>query len=369
MHLSNESLRSSELYTPGLSREFVARKWSVPLDEVAKLGSAENPFGPSPKALDAVLTAAQRIDIYPEWTAAPLREAIGARYGFDPRWVICGAGETEILSWLIRAYAGPGEKVLMYEPCFPIYFMAAEADARVPVSVPMGSTFEFRVDRYIEALTDDIRIAFITHPHSPSGKLMDEADIRRICEASRGKLLVLDEAYIHFTRTDGCMHLAREFDHVIVLRTFSKAFGLAGLRAGFGIAHPDILRPLMAIKPTWNMGQMQIAGAMAALGDNKHVERTVQMICEMREHVTERMASLKNFRIVGNSRANFFMVEILASHMDSTGVFDALLSKGVVVKDCSVSFRGLGKRYLRVDVSLQQHMDRFVDALSDLDAP
>lgn len=368
MYLSNSALATCETYTPGLSREFVSEKYAVPLEDVAKLGSAENPFGASPMAAAAVEKAITRMDMYPEWTARALREKIGMKYGVDAERVICGAGETEIMSWLIRVFASPGEKLLMYEPCFPIYHMTSEAEGRVTVGIPMGPEFEFRIDAYIAALQDDIRIAFLTTPHSPTGKLMDEADIRCVIEAAGDTLVVVDEAYIHFSKTDGNIHLALEYDNVIVMRTFSKAFGLAGLRAGFAVAHPGIIRPLMAVKPTWNMGVLQVAGAAAALDDDAHVERTVNMIVEMRDYVTERLRGLNGFRMVPGSRSNFFMVEIVDDRMDSTSVFNGLLERGVIVKDGSVSFRGLDNKYLRIDVNFQKHMDRFVDALADLEA-
>jgi len=367
MYLSNPALASDETYVPGLSREHVAEVYGVPIGNVAKLGSAENPFGPSPLAARAVTEAVARMDIYPNWTAEPLREAIAAKYGHAPEEIICGAGETEIISWIVRTFAGPGDGILMYEPCFPMYHLSADAEGRRPVYVRMGEGFDFRIDAYIAAIKDDIRIVFLTNPHSPSGILMDLNDIRRVCRAAGERLVVLDEAYIHFSRTEGGISLLGEFDNLIVLRTFSKAFGLAGLRIGFGIAKREIIRPMLAMKPTWNMGQLQIAGGVAALGDDDHVHRTVEMICEMRAYVSDKLSRLNAFRMVPGSRSNFFLVEILDPAQNSTQVFEALLAKGVIVKDCSVSFRGLGKRYLRVDVSLRQHMDRFVDALSSLD--
>ena len=191
--------------------------------------------------------------------------------------------------------------------------------------------------------------------------------VSRICRAAGERLVVLDEAYIHFSRTNGGISLVNEFDNLIVLRTFSKAFGLAGLRLGFGIGQPDTIRAMLALKPTWNVGQLQIAGGIAALDDNTHMDRTVDMICEMRAYVTKQFKHLNSFRIIPGSRSNFFLVEILDPAQDSTGVFEALLKRGVIVKDCSRSFRGLGKRYLRVDVSLKKHMDRFVEALAELD--
>lgn len=370
IQVSSPALLVEEAYTPGLSRDFVAKTYGVPIDDVAKLGSAENPFGPSPLASAAVLEASTRIDNYPEWTARAFREAIAAKYGFEPDRVVCGCGETEVISLIIRAFAKAGDRIQMYEPCFPLYHIFAENEGRVPVYVKMGPDFDLVIDRYIETLkTAKPAIAFITNPHSPSGKLTAESDIRRICEAaSPDTLVVLDEAYIHFSETPGSIALTREYENLIVLRTFSKAYGLAGLRLGFGVAqNRKLITPLMTMKPTWNLGQMQIAGGAAAVADDAHVARTVKTIVEMRAYITERLKGLNRFRMVPGSRSNFFLLEITDDSLDSTRAFQALLNHGVIVKDCSVSFRGLDKRFLRIDVSLKKHMDRLADALKAID--
>jgi histidinol-phosphate aminotransferase len=371
MQVSSPTLLGQDAYTPGLSREHVAQKHGVPLEEVAKLGSAENPLGPSPAAAAALDQARARIAQYPEWTSAALRQAIAARYGFEADNVICGAGETEVISFLLRAFAGAGEPVLMHEPCFPIYHIFAENEGRIPVYVPMGPDFDLGIDRYIAAMRQARpRIAFVTNPHSPTGRFVEQAEMRRICEAAgEDTLVVSDEAYIHFTETEGAMELAREYRNLIVLRTFSKAFGLAGLRIGFGVAgNRELIRPLLNLKPTWNLGHLQVAGGAAAIGDDAHVRRTVAVIVEMRAYVADRLAGLNRFRLVPGSRSNFFLLEVLDPGLTSTQVFEALLERGVIVKDGSVSFRGLGDRYLRIDVSLKRHMDRLVWALKDIEA-
>ena len=119
--------------------------------------------------------------------------------------------------------------------------------------------------------------------------------------------------------------------------------------------------------PTWNMGQLQVAGGIAALDDHQHVQRTVSMIVEMRGYVADELATLNSFRVIEGSRSNFFLLEIVDTTLDSTKVFAGLLERGVIVKDCSVSFHGLGDRYMRIDVNLKKHMDRLVDALADLE--
>lgn len=365
MPLAHPGLKNPEYYVPGLSRDWVAQRYGIAPSEVAKLGSAENPLGPSPRAVAAVREAAERLDLYPSWTADPVREELARTYGGEPEQYVVGAGETELISFLIRAFVEPGGKVQMPRPCFPIYHLFAEAEGRQAVMVDTVD-MAVDVDAYVAAVEPDTRLVFVTVPHSPSGTWLDEVALRRVIEAAPHALVVVDEAYMHYSGTEGHLHLAREYPHVMVLRTFSKAFGLAGLRVGFGTADRAVIDPLLAVKPTWNIGQLQLAGAVAALGDTEHVSRTVDLIAVQRDRVASRMASMQRFRMVPGSRANFFLVEILDPGLDSTTVFEGLLRRGVVVKDGSVSFRGLDHRYLRVDVNLAEHMDRFVAALEDL---
>jgi histidinol-phosphate aminotransferase len=365
---SSEALVSGEVYVPGLPKEYIVTKFGIPADDIAKLASAENPHGASPKAMAAVEEARQRLDIYPDWTARGLREAIAAKYGFDPEGVVCGSGETEVISMVIRAFAAPDEAVLMHAPCFPLYRIYSNAEGRRPVYVPMGKDFDLQIELYLETLKKSApKIAFITNPHNPSGKMLSEPDVRRVLEAAPAHtLVVLDEAYVHYAETEFGLGLLREYRNLIVLRTLSKAFGLAGLRVGFGIsANLDLIRPLRLIKPTWNMGQMQIAGGIAGINDDEHVNRAVKTVVEMRKYVTDGVDRIEGFRAVPGSRSNFFLTEILNPALDSTRVFNELLKRGVIVKN-GVDIDGLGPRYLRVDVNLKKHMDRFLWALGDI---
>jgi histidinol-phosphate aminotransferase len=367
--VSFPALVDGPVYVPGLPREYVAERYGIPLDDIAKLGSAENPHGPSPKAAQAIAASNLKLDIYPDWTAKPLREAIGTRFGVDPDCIVCGAGETEVISLVIRAFAAPGEAILMHDPCFPIYRIFSACEGRKALLSPMGKDFDPQVDDYVARLAQHRpRIAFITNPHNPAGVLVDEPGVRRICEtAGKDTLVVLDEAYIHYSETDGLLKLLPEYDNLIVLRTFSKAYGLAGLRVGFGIAaDPELIRPLRNIKPTWNMGHAQMIGAAAAVFDDDHVKRAVATVVESKRHVAQEMARMNRFRMVPGSRSNFFLTEILDPDLDSTAVFNRLLARGVIVKD-GKDIEGLGTRYLRVDLNLRKHMDRFLGALREIE--
>ncbi len=369
MQYAHPGLATPEYYVPGLATDAVAVRYGLDPAEIAKLGSAENPLGPSPLARAAVADELGSLQLYPSWTAEPLREKIADTYGYLPEQVICGAGETEIISLVIRSFCEPGGEILMPGPCFPIYHLFAEAEGRVPVLAQRATdraTMALDVDAYIEHITPHTRIVFVTNPHSPSGTWLTEADVRRIVEAAPHALVVLDEAYVHYSDTPGYIHLAADYEHLAVLRTFSKAFGLAGLRIGFGIAATRIIDAMLAVKTTWNLGRLQIAGGIAALDDDDHVRRTVDTILAGRAYVQDRFDELDRFRMVPDSRSNFFLIEILDPTTDSTRVFDGLLERGVIVKDGSVSFRGLDHRFLRSDVNLKEHMDHLVAALADL---
>lgn len=366
--ISNEALVTGDVYVPGLSAEYVHETYGVPLNEIAKLASAENPHGASPKAAAAIEQSRSQLDIYPDWTARKLRTAIGTRYGLDPDKVVCGSGETEVISMVIRAFAAPDEPILMHNPCFPIYRIYTANEGRQPVFAPMGKDFEPMIDEYIRLLKDGPQIAFVTNPHNPSGRGISEPDLRRICEAApKETLVVFDEAYIHYSGSEGGMHLLKEYNNLIVLRTMSKAFGLAGLRVGFAISdNAELIRPLMRIKPTWNMGNMQIAGGAAGIADSGHVERAVKTVAESRGFLTIEMQKLNRFRMVPGSQANFFLTEILDPDLNSTDVFNSLLSRGVIVKD-GTDIPGLGDRYLRVDFNLRKHMERFLWAIREIE--
>ena len=369
MRLSHPALIDPEFYVPGLPADYVAARYGISVADIAKLGSAENPLGASPLAVQAIQERLSDLHLYPSWTAEPLREKISQTYGFEPERVMCGAGETEVISWIIRACCEPRGRIQMPGPCFPIYHLFAEAEDRVPVLVHHATdraTMAVDVDAYIDAIGDDTRIVFVTNPHSPSGTWMTEHDIRRIVEAAPAALVVLDEAYVHYSGAAGYIHLADDYPNLVVLRTFSKAFGLAGLRVGFGVGPKPVVEACLAVKPTWNMGVLQTTGAAAALDDTDHLDKTVAVISEGRTHAQARFEELDRFRMVPDSRSNFFLVEVLDPDTDSTEVFDQLLERGVIVKDGSVSFRGLNGRFLRCDANLPERMDRLVDALADL---
>ena len=355
-----------EPYTPGMNAGQVAAEFGVDPADVVKLGSGENPFGPSPAAVDAIAGALSRLHQYPEWTAHELRKAIAAQEGVDPAQVICGAGETELISALIRVFAGAGDEILMHHTTFPVYHLYAETERRRPVFAGDGSGLVMGVDDLIAKVGDRTRVVFLTSPHNPSGRVVPLADVRRVCTGAPDALVVVDEAYIHFSEQETAVGLLPEFANAIVLRTFSKAYGLASLRVGFGIAAPEIAGLLMRVKPTWNLGHVQVAGAIAALGDREHVVRTTETIKKNRRWTAEEIAGIPGLSVAEESQANFVLVRLEDPRLTATGVHHEMARRGLGIKDCSASYLGLGDRYVRIDIADEPVMRRLVTVLREV---
>jgi histidinol-phosphate aminotransferase len=355
-------------YAPGLSAQDVASEFGVSPSEVVKLGSGENPFGPSPAAARAISEDLGSLNRYPEWTSAELRCKVAGLFDVSEEEVVCGAGETEIISCVIRAFARPGDEILMHKPTFPIYHLYAEAEDRRPVFADPGDLPTLSADDLLEQINERTRAVFLTSPHNPSGRVLELDDVRRVCRAASQALVVMDEAYIHFSDRISALRLLPECPNLMVLRTFSKAYGLASLRVGFGIAGEEVVRILMRIKPTWNVGALQTAGAVAALDDEEHVERITQIVGKMREVAYREIDSLGGFSVIKGSQANFVLVRLDDPSLNSTEVFRRLARQGLVVKDGTVSYIGLGTRHLRIDVGVEEVMDRLVEALRTISA-
>jgi histidinol-phosphate aminotransferase len=358
-------LEPIQSYVPGMRIADVVRRYGLKAESVAKLASAENPLGPSPKAMAAIEKALNEMSLYPDWRAESLREAIGRHHGVQPERVFVGCGETELISFLIRAFSEQGDEILFPIPTFPIYEQASLVERRQPRWIEMDEDFRIDPERLLHAVTGKTRLLILTSPNNPLSTTIPGETMQYLLEHLSPQVLVLlDEAYVDYADDATKPGLLERTPNLVVLRTFSKIYGLAGLRVGFGIAHEIMVRAVMKIKPAWNMGSLAAAGAMAALDDREHYQRTRALIQENREYLLNRLADFPNVSVVMIPQANFVCIRIEASRKTSSEVFEGLLQGGVIVKDCSVSFKGLGNRYIRVDVGLKQKMDQFLAQFS-----
>ncbi len=352
-------------YVPGLRIPEVVARYGIPAGKIAKLASAENPLGPSPMAVRAIENALGELALYPDWRAEKLRHAIAKHNHVRMEQVIAGCGETELISHIIQAVSEQGDEILFPVPTFPMYEQTALVERRRPISVSMDNDFRIDPEKLLQAVTKRTRVLILNSPNNPLSTVIEQDKLRYILDhITPAVVVLLDEAYVDYSDTGTQAGLLHQYPNLVILRTFSKIYGLAGLRVGYGMAHEAIVQALMKVKPTWNMGILAVAGATAALEDKGHYDKTRNLIQEQRDYLIKKLSEFSKVSVVMKPQANFLCLQILDPALNSTGVFEGLLRGGIIVKDCSVSYKGLGDRFIRVDVNLKPKMDQFLSRLA-----
>ena len=275
--------------------------------EPLKLSSNENPFGASEAARAAYLAAAATLHRYPPTDHAALRAAIGEVHGLDPARVICGAGSDEIITFLCQAYAGPGDEVIHTQHGFAMYRISALAAGATPVEAPERERV-VNVDAILAACTERTRLVFVANPANPTGTMLSEAEVARLADGlPEDALLVLDGAYAEFAEGyDGGAALIGARRNVVMMRTFSKLYGLGGLRVGWGYGPAEVIAVLNRVRGPFNLGVSQLAAAEAAVRDRGWVEFCRRENARLRVWLAEALRSLGLG--VDESHANFVLV-------------------------------------------------------------
>lgn len=298
--------------------------------DVLKLSSNENPFGPSPSAVAAISAAVSDMHRYPSTDHANLRVAIGEVHGLDPDRIIIGVGSDEILTLLSMAYAGPGDQVLYPEHGFSLYKIIALAAGATPVvAVEDGRTVD--VEALLSAVSSATRLVYLANPANPAGTMIADADIARLADTLPDQcLLVLDGAYAEFADGyDGGASLVSARENIVMTRTFSKIYGLGGLRVGWGYAPQNIIDVLNRIRGPFNMSSVALAGAEAAVRDQAFVEKCREINADERARLT---GGLHQLGIqCDESHANFILARF-ADEADAVAADAHLKAAGILVR-------------------------------------
>ena len=315
-------------YVPGRSTTDDGRK-------VAKLSSNENPLGTSPHARAAFESAGHRLERYPDASATELRDALAERYGLDPARIIYGNGSDEVLHLAAGAFAGPGDEVIFVHYGFAVYEIAARRVGATVVVAP-EKDYATDVDAVLACVTDKTRIVYIANPNNPTGTYASREEIARLHAGLPGNvLLVLDHAYAEYIEGDagdGGMALAESASNVLVTRTFSKMYGLAAERIGWGYASAPIIEAMHRIRLPFSITIAGTAAAIAALGDTDFVEHTKAHNAEWRRWFSDEIAKLGNagLRAVP-SQANFVLV-LFEGELTAEVAYKGLMDAGYIVR-------------------------------------
>jgi histidinol-phosphate aminotransferase len=327
---------------------------------VLRLSANESPLGPSPLAVAAIRREAERTHLYPDGGAPALAEAVAGALGVAPTHLLFGNGGDEIITLVTRALLEPGDEVVVPEPSFEPYTTATRLAGGTVVSSPLRD-YRIDLDDVLARVGARTRLVCLTSPHNPTGTVLERGAWERFCaRCSQDVLVLLDEAYVDFIETpaaaaDGLATLAARPGSLVLLRTFSKIAGLAGLRVGYAIASPEVIRQLERVREPFNVGRLAQAGAAAAVGDHAHREATRRLVWAERRALAAAFAA----RGLGHppTESNFFLVRLGGS---SASVVAALRARGVLVRDgTAVGY----PEHLRISVGTPDQNARLLDAL------
>ena len=307
-------------YEPGMTPELAGRRFG-PLS-FAKLSSNENPYGPSPRAVEAAIHALAHPETYPDSTSTELRRALADHLGAPLERVAAGPGSEALIDYFFRAYLSPGDSLLLSRPTFPSYEIFARSAGAEIIDVPRTAAFEIDVTAVTAALRRRPKAMALCTPNNPTGNRTSRADLRAILAATPLETFVLlDEAYQEFHDEPGALDLLEAWGGVFLLtRTFSKAYGLAGLRIGYAVAsEPGVLAALERLRPAFNLTSASQGAAVAALDDRNHLRKGVEAIVTERDRMERALSDAGIFHT--SSQANFVFVRSPGNEVPDTRVY------------------------------------------------
>ena len=351
-------------YNAGLSSDAVRERYGV--TEIARLASNENPYGASPAVARALVDLAARVGTYPDANCTALRAAIAARTGVAPERIVVGNGSEDILQMLCQAFLSQGDRVLTQRPAFGLHEIYPRMMGAQVELLELTPELGFDVEAWCAALARAPKIAMLANPSNPVGCMFDAAAFQRLLAATpAGTLLVVDEAYVEYARlTPGypdVLPMLRDWGGAwIVLRTFSKAWGLAGLRVGYGLASDAALVQLLdRVRTPFNVNHAAQTAALAAWGDEDFMRRGVTETVRLRGRLAARLAALPGVR-VAPSATNFLFLDL---GRPNAPVNEALLAQGLIVKP----WKEAGfEHFIRVSIGTEAENERFARALEGI---
>lgn len=348
-------------YAPGLSIDEIREKYG--LSRVIKLASNENPLGVSPLVQKALRDQSAGVFRYPRSGSPELRAALAAHLDVPEEWIVAGNGSDEIIDLLIRVAARPGrDHILIFDPSFSMYRLLARLSGVEIRTVPLDGDFHFPWDRLLQAVTEQTALVFVTTPDNPTGFAPSVRELEAIARQLPSRtLLVVDEAYMDFAAPmDQYSLLARlrDFPNVVVLRTFSKLYGLAGLRLGYGVMPPWLADALIRVKPPFSVNILAEVAGLAALRDGHFVQASLECVQTGRAWLTTELTRL-GCRVFP-SQANFLLFKPTHDALSALDVFQKLLEQGVIIRP--LKSYGM-EMYLRVTVGTEEENRIFVREL------
>lgn len=348
-------------YVPGKPVEELAREFGLNPADIVKLASNENPLGPAPSVLKAVQQALPELTRYPDGNGFTLKQALSERFGFDLSMITLGNGSNDVLELIGRAFAMPGVDVMFSQHAFAVYPIVTQAVGANPIQVP-ARNWGHDLPAMAAAVTPATRLVFIANPNNPTGTWFERAEFEAFMgSVPENVLVVLDEAYTEYVEAGEALNgfdYIERYPNLIVCRTLSKAYGLAALRVGYCISHPQVADVLNRVRQPFNVNSLALATAVAALADDNYLAESRQLNREGMQQLEQGLRALGLQWIP--SRGNFVAVDL---GRDAAPIYQGLLRAGVIVRPVGGYEM---PNHLRVSIGLPGENQRFLEALAQV---
>ena len=352
-------IRGLQAYPPGKPIAELERELGI--SGAIKLGSNESPLGPSPRALEAVVDGLRELNRYPDGSCYYIREALAKRLGVSGEHLLFGAGSDELLEMFVKVFVDPGDEVVFFWPSFAMYPIVTQGMGGVARSVELSAPFELDVARLLEAVNQRTKLVFIANPNNPTGTSIGDLELETLLSGMPAEaIVVLDEAYVEYVRRPDrarTLERLRDRHNLVSLRTFSKIYGLAGLRIGYAVGSPELIEVMERARHPFNVSSVAQAAALAALEDEGHVNAVRELTHDGLEQLESGLQALGLECIP--SDANFVLVNV---GQDGVELDRRLQRRGVIAR----SLRPFGlTHYLRVTAGLPDENARFLETLRE----
>ncbi len=335
-------------------------------DNIIDFSTNVNPLGPSPRVVSTIKQNIRLVSSYPDPDSKELKNSIMEYFDIDKENIVVGNGANELIHLFVDTFVKKGDKVVIPIPTFFQYEFACDKNSGNICYVELND-FVFNKESMINTIDKKTKVVFICNPNNPSGMLVDKKDIESVLDHAynNNTLVMLDECFIDFvdeSEKNSFAKLVNKYENLIVLRTLTKAFGLAGLRVGYCLTNKKISRILNRVKVTWNVNVLAQKAAIAALNDQAHLDKTRRLVRKEKKYLYNNIGKMKQFKVY-KSDTNFFLIKLVK--MNSLVLQESLLKKNILVRDCS-TFTGMGTDFIRVAVQKHRANTLFVKTLLEI---
>ncbi|MGL4669354.1 MAG: histidinol-phosphate transaminase [Methanobacteriaceae archaeon] len=351
-------------YVPGRSQEEIANEFGLRKDEIVKLGSNENPWGPSKKAISLIEQNLGEINRYPETNLKELKNEIANYSNVEIENVIIGGdGADELIEVLCKTFMDHGTEFIVPQPSYTYYEFIFKPYGAIPVYGKWDlDTNKLDLKSVLSKINKNTRMIFLCSPNNPTGCLIDKKDIEAVLKATDA-LVVIDEAYFEYSEVNN-VDLLKKYPNVFIMRTMSKVLGLAGMRVGYGLANKKVIDYMNRVKPVFSLSRTSYLGALGTLRDTQYIEESISKGIESRDFLYNEMSKIQKLNVL-KSYANYILVGINETGFTAAELTKRLMENGIIVRDCT-SFKYIDEYWIRVSIGTMEENKKFIGILKSI---